>query len=128
MANSSPKEIIVWEGEWTWLRKGITEVRHRLTDLSQKANEQGLRVDSVPVLVDEYTGLAIRNVRSSARDTSWLLPTVGLSTCAVLIFSKNFNKGYVATRRSVMWTGLVAVMVYPHNAQAAVKNFFSNIQ
>jgi len=125
------REIVVWEGEWPWLKSQVRAVRETVTAVYGRAravlpDKTVEDVKAAATKADQSLLQASKDATTYVRTTPQALPAAGVVGVTALVTAKSCIRwGVFAGLRNGLVTGLAGTAIFfPAEVRAAVSDWF----
>ncbi|KPA77027.1 putative mitochondrial hypothetical protein [Leptomonas pyrrhocoris] len=121
MANAQPSQpLVVWSGEWPYVKRGVSEVRTVATRATASINALVdvpaylARARRYTAAADSFVTMQSAKASSHLESHQWVVPAVGIALASSFVVVKSVPWGGVKMMRNGLLTALVlTAFMYP---------------
>lgn len=126
-AAAAPETIVVWGGEWPYVKRGVSEVRSATAGAARAVS--GLfdvpgylaTARRYTSQVDSYVTAGTVNASAELQRHQWVVPATGITLASCFVVAKSIPWGGAAMMRNGMITaGALTVFMFPREIVAVV--------
>eukprot|EP00796_Vickermania_ingenoplastis_P004815 gene4815-3457_t len=115
-----PETLVVWEGEWPYVKAGVAQVRHTFIDAVRVVQET-LNLPTYVAMARRYTDTTDRFVTSLAvdmhanlRQHDWVARAAGVLVASSFVMAKSIPLGAHKTgRNGLLCSALLIALMFP---------------